>query len=940
MNEPTPDALATAAVTMLRLDPPPTEEEIDQILERLSGAFGAKPGITLEARRQLHARFAIRMDLGQTLTNIDEHVPWLDARRGSIDPFYWSRYKDLLLRSGWSPYVAATLDRSTDELLDLLGNPSETAVWNRRGLVVGDVQSGKTAYYAALICKAADAGYRMVVLLTGTLENVRRQTQERMDAAFIGFDSRDFLGNATLRHKRHVGVGLIDGRRDGVVFTSRDNDFRKNAATALNISLDAVREPVLVVTKKNKAILNRLSSWLRARNADREGRIDLPLLLIDDEADNASINTRQDPTETTAINRAIRDLLGLFKRSSYVGFTATPFANIFIDPASTDDMLGDDLFPRDFIHVLEPPTNYVGMKELFPLGDPEAPDGADPDEAGAGIRTIDDADDWLPSSHKKDAAPGEMPASLRLALRSFLLACAVRDLRHAAGSSGRGGGIHRSMLVNVSRFTAIQNRVADALHIELEDIRRAIRLHGELGPQKAAAQSQEVAALAAAYATEFAGCGQSWADVLRVLHDAIAPVRVQAVNQGTGAASLDYTIMDKPPGVRVIAVGGNSLSRGLTLEGLSTSYFLRNAKAYDTLLQMGRWFGYRDGYSDLCRLWLTDEADGWYRHVAEATAELKRDFARMKRRKATPREFGLRVRTHPDTLIITARNKMATGMDIVGERDISLMGRMIESARLYSDRPRNEENFQIIERFVGDLTARVGAPVASHHQGAVLWSKVPSADVAALLDRFLVHPFNFDFQSDSIASFLREAAERRDPLLSTWTVALFTTGTKGPIQIAALPGIEVHAKERQVKVNQENGSLLVSGKSARVGSPPDIKHGLSAEAAQRVEEAERRRNPDLKLVPMDAFRAEMQAPLLLVYLLRGTERVLIADRFEKRDFRNEMVLPALALHFPGSRNADGTRHLVKYRLNRVAQAELLPDLDEPGTPDDIDPDDD
>src|SRR3984885_7713652 len=499
MTPVSPEGLAAAAVNMLQLDPPPSEGEIDAVLARIAGAFGAGADITLEARRLLHARFAIRMYLVQTLTGNEEPAPWLLASRAAIDPFYWSRYRELLVRSGWAPLVAATLDRSTDELLDLLGNPAERAAWKRRGLVVGDVQSGKTASYAALICKAADAGYRMVILLTGTLENVRRQTQERLDAAFIGFDSRDFLGGTQLRHKRHIGVGLINGQRDGVVFTSREHDFRKNAASALNISLEAVREPVLVVTKKNKGVLERLSSWLRARNADRDGKIDLPLLLIDDEADNASINTRQNPNETTAINRAIRDLLSLFKRSSYVGFTATPFANIFVDPSSTDDMLGDDLFPRDFIHVLEPPTNYIGMQMLFPPLDPEQPAvvaGAQPTEI---IRSIEDADDWLPGGHKKEAEPGPLPESLRLALRSFLLACAIRDLRAADGLDGRGGGIHRSMLVNVSRFTAVQNKVANALHLELEDIRRAVRLHGALSAQRAAAVSPELAGLAAAF---------------------------------------------------------------------------------------------------------------------------------------------------------------------------------------------------------------------------------------------------------------------------------------------------------------------------------------------------------------------------------------------------------------------------------------------------------
>jgi hypothetical protein len=184
---------------------------------------------------------------------------------------------------------------------------------------------------------AIHAGYRMVILLTGILENVRRQTQERLDASFVGLDSRDWLAPERVQRTTRVGVGRLDGRRFGIVFTSRERDFRKNAAQALNISLASVSEPVLVVTKKNKAVLQRLADWLRSRNADADGRIDMPLLLIDDEADNASINTRQDVADTTAINKAIRDLLAVFTRSSYVGFTATPsptFSSIRL-PATT-----------------------------------------------------------------------------------------------------------------------------------------------------------------------------------------------------------------------------------------------------------------------------------------------------------------------------------------------------------------------------------------------------------------------------------------------------------------------------------------------------------------------------------------------------------------------------------------------------------------------------
>lgn len=912
-----PEMLAAACSNLLRLDPPPKEEEIDDVLERIATAFGAEQNVKDEARRLLHARFAIIMNLGQTLVGDGDHDPWLDARRASIDPFYWARYREFLLRNGWPPLVTATLDRATDELLDLAGNPAELFPWKRRGLVVGDVQSGKTASYAALICKAADAGYRFIVLLTGTLENVRRQTQERLDAAFIGFDSRDYLGNSSVRHKKRVGVGMIDGRRDGVVFTSRDHDFRKNAATALNISLAAVHEPILVVTKKNKGVLERLGTWLRARNADQEGRIDVPLLMIDDEADNASINTKQNPTETTAINKAIRDLLAMFKRSTYVGFTATPFANIFIDPHSEHEMLGDDLFPRDFVHVLEPPTNYIGMNVLFPSigGDEEA------EAYTQTIHSIYDEESWLPIDHKKDFEPGSLPESMKSALRHFLLATTIRDLRSAGGKTAEGGGLHRSMLVNVSRFTDVQNRVADALHVELDELRRSIRLYGALSPHTASSQSPEISSLERLFEAHFGDCGKEWEEVLGALHESVAPIRVQAVNQSSRARALDYSVADSPPGVRVIAVGGNSLSRGLTLEGLSTSYFIRNSRGYDTLLQMGRWFGYRDGYRDLCGIWLTEEAEGWYRHITLATSELKRDFVRMKRRKATPMEFGLRVRTHPDALLITARNKMATGIDVEEVWDVSLTGRMIESSRLYRDSRRNRLNLEIVDRWLQKETSEGNAPIVSPHGGALLWQCVPAIRIADLLEEFLVHPLNFDFQGESIADFLRNEAQTGLPDLSSWTVAVLTSGEAKFADGRPVPGSlnatgpkEFGALKRRVVVNEKLGSILVSGKSARVGSRSDIRHAFTKEEYEAQPSG----------VAEDVLRAALVRPLLVIYLLCGYERQPPGS--EDRIYLDGQVLPALGLHFPGEKTPDPRR--IRYRINRIAQAELFPTVED------------
>ena len=122
---------------------------------------------------------------------------------------------------------------------------------------------------------------------------------------------------------------------------------------------------VVFVIKKNKSILNNLIRWLKSNNADTRGVISKSLLLSDDEADNASVNTNDPEKDPTAINKAIRELLKLFRQSSYLGITATPYANIFINPDNEDEMRGDDLFPRDFIYALSPPTNYIGAEDIF-----------------------------------------------------------------------------------------------------------------------------------------------------------------------------------------------------------------------------------------------------------------------------------------------------------------------------------------------------------------------------------------------------------------------------------------------------------------------------------------------------------------------------------------------------------------------------------------------
>ena len=281
------------------------------------------------------------------------------------DNFFWSRYKDYLINHSSISRISINLldDITLPDIMNCLGNPNEALDKPRlrRGLIIGDVQSGKTATYTGLICKAADAGYKVVILLTGITENLRRQTQERIDEGIVGITLKK---EGKIEKYPRVGVGLDNKQIKATSVTSTLNDFVGNC-NKITMSL-ANNSLVLFVIKKNVSVLQRLFNWLREQNIDPvKGYVDVPMLLIDDEADNASVNTRKDETDPTRTNKLIRQICNLFMNSTYVGFTATPFANVFIDPDSVDAMQHADLFPEHFIYALEAPSNYVGADKIF-----------------------------------------------------------------------------------------------------------------------------------------------------------------------------------------------------------------------------------------------------------------------------------------------------------------------------------------------------------------------------------------------------------------------------------------------------------------------------------------------------------------------------------------------------------------------------------------------
>jgi hypothetical protein len=568
----------------------------------------------------------------------------------------------------------------------------------------------------------------------------------------------------------------------------------------------------------------------------------------------------------------------LFTHSSYVGFTATPFANVFIDPDTDDEMLGSDLFPRDFIYSLEAPSNYLGPQAVF---------GEEPRVAP--LREIDDGNLTFPDRHKSTLLVEALPPTLEDAARAFLLSTTIRDLR------GEGPS-HRSMLVNVSRFTAVQDQVATILHTWLSQVQQDIRNYSQLPPSEAL-RNDSRKALHATWHKEFCDGGFAWPAVQVALVNGALPVVIQAVNQRTGAASLDYA-KHRENGLRVIAVGGNSLSRGLTLEGLSTSYFFRNSQMYDTLLQMGRWFGYRDGYDDLCRVWLTDDAMHWYAHITTATDELRAEFRRMRQQDRTPKDFGLKVRAHPDSLIVTAQNKMRQSKLV--ERVISISGESLETPRLKTNENVLRANKITVERFLDGLRAG-GRPVGESRLHNPFWRAVPKEHVVDLLRGFDVHPMNISFQARDLADFLYATTEDR---LQEWDVVL----PQGEGDGRELGGVTVRRNKRKVTLHE--GSILVSGRSARVGSRGIEREGLSEEQIREVIDAYKQDEKNKgKSVPDHKYREQRERPLLLIHVIEPS-----VDDGDDKKLPDNLI--ALGLSFPRFNDADVAKR-VTYRVNLV-----------------------
>jgi len=767
---------------------------LEEIVKKYSSIFDLSQTDIKRLVKHLETIYSTTQKDGHTLKT--DFKEWYGRSKREIDFHYWDRLKSYWTQSSILPAdVIRSVDQVTDEIMGLVGNPKDQASWSkRRGLVMGHVQMGKTTNYSALISKAADAGYKVIIVLSGMTNSLRYQTQVRLDKTFVGKSS---VSDAAQSKVYDVARVLRAGNpaynpRFPFCGTTQISDFNTATARAIGAHQGAFAEPLLFVTKKSPVVLEKIKEWLMSLNNGQ--KLDLPLLLIDDEADNASVNTSKDPDKTTKINERIRSILNTSKQFTYIGYTATPFANIFIDPDSIDDILREDLFPADFIKSLDPPDNYIGSVKLFT-------DGAK--LRLQCLREIPkDYVELLPINHKSTHKLTQLPKSLIDAIYEYIIFRAIR-----IGQGNRD--INSAMLINVSRFNFVQEQIKDHVDSLLKDTTDAIRSWAKADWQK----SQRMLDLYSVWVKEYEGTdelNQNWDDILKSLYESVNTITAALVNMnGNG---IDYEKV-REGGLHVIGIGGLALARGLTLEGLAISYALRNVGAADTLLQMGRWFGYRPGYENLCRIHAAQGLIDDFEYVSESVEELRTDFQRMVQLGKTPYDFGLKVRQSPTGIQITAANKMRTATPILLAEDFST--RHIQAHTLYDDKSLNSINITNFLNFIKILQDKYPEQFYNDtKKHALVWKKIQVEFILEFIKKLKFPQTEFSIFASGDNGLLTDyISDRVEGELKEWDIGIPYIKKQGSVSLPIENQKEIYCRSRSgafvvgpgvIKVNRKN----------------------------------------------------------------------------------------------------------------------------------------
>lgn len=741
-------------------------------------------------QKELEQSFVVRISSGILVTGEKQRtrdLSWWTSKKQLVSDKYYSNNYFKYMKRSLAPDVLNTIDEDTNAVMNNLADPDldEFSIY---GMVVGHVQSGKTSNYASLICKAADSGYRFIVVIAGGQNNLRDQTQRRLDEVFVGAN--------------YQGVGkLPDFLREKmpVSLTNADNDFKIETAKASGTTnFDNMQLPILVVIKKHTKPLSNLLEWLDKHYKDQ---VNKAMLVIDDESDYASINTKSEE-DPTVINEKIRLLLQKFKKSAYVAYTATPYANIFVDHEAKNDEMGKDLFPRDFIYALDAPTNYFGAEKIFGGEDKKYVVEIPSTEA---VIELDESEQYEPDEipfiikHKKNYEDelNRLPETLKDAIRLFLINIAIRNLRNQKK--------HNSMLIHISRLTNIHIKVKKLVEEYFDLLKNDIITYGAVKNRYDV--SSHLRAMKDTFWTRLSNIEFDFETILKEICKIVETVLIVDVHQ---KAKTPLAYRDDIQS-NVIVIGGLSLSRGFTLEGLSVSYFLRTTIYYDTLMQMGRWFGYRIGYEDICRVYLTDDLYNKFAFIIEATNDLVNRLKEMREENLTPEDFGLAVQLHPDSLLqVTARNKSRYTEDMYLE--MKLDGLLKETRWLSNLQKDLDENENLLRETVRALQSEnIGESVGNSY----VWQDVNSKIVKNFVENH--HLYKNDplgIKSRMPIEFIKDYISKN---ITAWDVVMYNGNGEEKFQVDS---VEVNRQIRSV--TEKQGYFEVANRQLSRANPESI----------------------------------------------------------------------------------------------------------------------
>lgn len=812
---------------------PTTKARRSRIHERLE--LGAGSAARIDAVMPVSAGGAVEI--------VDpDWNPWYTSERRQAHSFYWNAYRKVLALKLDAESIAE-IDAVTTDIVGRLADPAAGTPYQSKGLVVGHVQSGKTANFTGVIAKAIDAGYRLIIVLAGTIDILRTQTQRRLDMELVGRenilggvdeltgpipDDMDYAadGDVDWRDDKFVRLGIdVSQQREVpsiIRLTGKRFDYKNLQAgiSALDFrrggELADPAKPVwdevnlfgtdvrLAVVKKHKTVLEKLADDIARIHARHD---ELPVLIIDDEADQASVNTTKPgkrdakgEQERTAINGLIARLMRELSRSQYIGYTATPFANVFISP---DD--SEDVFPKDFIFSLTPPDAYMGGQAFHDLDEIEDGRRDDPgvSNRAAFVRDL--------RAQSQTGADDE----LRGALDMFVLSGAVKLWREARDRSQTFA--HHTMLVHESIRTAehriFAERIRDvwrrASYGSPATLRRLRDLfEADVRPVSSSRDSWN-APLPADFSELVRHVGEA---VDRILREGDPVVVVN------GDKDLEYEQVDFQAGpVWRILVGGQKLSRGFTVEGLTVTYYRRKTNAADSLMQMGRWFGYRAGYQDLVRLFIDRESTdrrGKTFDLYEAFEAIVRDEEQFREQLAQfaavdedgrppvrPFQVPPLVFQQLPWLKPTSANKMYNA-------EIDFMG----TGAVLTDFPRqpdrgsgavNRKHFGIVSPWLAELGSKTefeyrdGDPSAFRTRSFQAKTAIIDAErMLTALDRF-EWMSGFDFGPTS--RMIRQAMQEHK--LDEWVVLVPYLGARGPV-LREVDGHEIPVLKRTRRLDR------------------------------------------------------------------------------------------------------------------------------------------